>query len=139
VDNEKRGLEPFYRRSPVAFGVLLGCGILVLGIILMSSIPAADPFLSQNLGWVRFAAYTGAIFLLLISSMSKNSRSPAFWGVLSVLFALHTACFLALFHYYRQFTGLEYSIGCVFEYLLLAYALRRGISLLAKRPHHEGA
>jgi hypothetical protein len=123
----------FYREHPVTFGLLIGLVGMPILLLVAIRYPVIDNLLFRNPAWTRFVIFTAVIFPLAIAHYRPRHKSSAFWIIMTALFVVHIAFFVALFHHFRQLTGLEYSLYGPLEAVILAYLIPRGTRLLRSR------
>lgn len=119
----------FYRKHPIAFGLLVG--LIGTPILIFAAVrfPSFGAFIFGNPVRTRFVVFTATIFILVITHFRPRHKSGAFWIVMTGIFALHTIFFVSLLHYFRQLTSLDYIIYGPIEALIIAIVFPRAMHL----------
>jgi len=126
----------FYRDHPFVFGVLVS--LVGMPILIFAAIryPSVGAFIHEYPWWIRFAAYTAAIFPLAITYFRPHHASAAFWTLITALFVTHLVFFVGVIHYVRQLTSFDYIFWGPFEGLAFAILIPRAMHVLRRR--HAG-
>ena len=125
----------FYREHPVAFGLLIGlvgAPILVFAAI---RFPTFYDLMFKDPAWTRFVVFTATIFSLAIAHFSPRNRHRlgAFWSVLTGVFVVHIIFFVAVIHYVRQLTSLDYILYGPLEALAFVIVMPRAMRVFRRR------
>lgn len=118
------------RNHSLLLGILVGVGSGLLMLILMHyDLPLVESIMGRNIGWVRLAAYTLPLFVIVERNSRPHPRSLTFWALLGGLLLLHLVCFIWFILRIRPLGAIHYVVSGPIEVLVLLLLLKRGIRL----------
>jgi hypothetical protein len=118
--DEKTPLR-WVREHSLLFGIFVGIAFGLLVILAMFlDLPLVEWLMERNTGWLRLAAYTVIIFVILAKNFHPKSSSLRFWTVFAGLLLLHLVCYVWFILRIRPLGAIQYVVSGPFEVLLLA-------------------
>ena len=119
------------REHSLLLGIFVGFAFgLLLILAMVVDLPLVERLMDGNAGWLRLAAYTIVVFVILAKNYRPPSPSLRFWTLLAGLLLLHLVCSVWFILNIRPLGVIHYIVYGPFEVLLLALLLNRGVRYL---------